>query len=106
MNKIIKSHQPNLEFSDHHFGHIKYQIRWLKNLKLRRSLQLCCFIFLIVFGGTQLQAEDELEFDCLIEPHSVVDVSTFSDGVMAEVLVGRGDIIKKQLKQCKKVVGK
>ncbi len=78
MKKIIKSPQPNL-----------------KNIKLYRSLHLCCFIFLIAFGGTQLKAEDEVEFDCLIEPHSVVDVSTFSDGVMAEVLVGRGDIIKK-----------
>jgi len=64
--------------------------------KLIISLYRYCFIFLLVFGGTPLHAEDEFKFDCLIEPHSVVDVSTFEDAtIMAEVLVGRGDVIKK-----------
>lgn len=38
----------------------------------------------------------ELEgFDCMIEPHSVADVSTREEGVLEEILVKRGDIVRK-----------
>jgi len=33
-------------------------------------------------------------FDCLIEPHTVVDVSTRETGVLQELLVARGDTVK------------
>jgi len=42
-----------------------------------------------------LQAEELSAYDCLIEPHAVVDVSTREDGVMEEIAVKRGDVVKK-----------
>ena len=55
-----------------------------------------CVAALVLMGICQVQAAEELsDYDCLIEPHSVVEVSTLEDGVMAEIAVVRGDIIKK-----------
>lgn len=43
----------------------------------------------------QAHAEELSAYDCLIEPHAVVDVSTREDGVMEEIAVKRGDVVKK-----------
>ena len=40
-------------------------------------------------------AADYSGYDCLIEPNAVVDLTTREDGVIEEIAVGRGDIIKK-----------
>ena len=40
-------------------------------------------------------AQSPSAYDCLIEPHSVVEVSTREEGVMEEIAVGRGDVVKK-----------
>jgi len=34
-------------------------------------------------------------FDCLIEPHAIVDVSTRQAGILEEIIVKRGDVVKK-----------
>jgi RND family efflux transporter MFP subunit len=43
----------------------------------------------------ELKAQDLSGFDCMIEPHSVVNVSTRAEGVLEEILVKRGDIVRK-----------
>lgn len=60
-----------------------------------KGLQLGCSIILAGGWISQVQAEEFSGYDCLIEPHSVIEVSTMEDGVMAEILVTRGDVIKK-----------
>ena len=40
-------------------------------------------------------AQDLEGLDCMIEPHSVADVSTREEGVIEAILVKRGDIVKK-----------
>jgi RND family efflux transporter MFP subunit len=60
-----------------------------------KGLQLGCSIILAGGWISQVQAEEFSGYDCLIEPHSVVEVSTMVDGVMAEIVVTRGDVIKK-----------
>ena len=39
--------------------------------------------------------DDQVGFDCLIEPHSLIDVSTREEGIVDQVSVSRGDIVKK-----------
>ena len=62
------------------------------------------FFFLVVLGlaaslevGAAL-AQDastaESQYDCLIEPKSVVDLGTAEEGVISQVLVDRGQIVK------------
>lgn len=49
-----------------------------------------------VLGAAQTLSAQELSgFDCMIEPHSVSDVSTREQGVIEELLVQRGDLVKK-----------
>ena len=60
-----------------------------------KAIQLSCSVVLAVGSGFPVQAAELPDYDCLIEPHSVVDVSTLEDGVMAEIAVTRGDVIKK-----------
>ena len=56
-------------------------------------------VSLAVFGtlaqGNYLQAQELAGFDCMIEPHSVTDVSTQAEGVLDKILVKRGDIVRK-----------
>ncbi len=49
---------------------------------------------MLAMGGDP-QAQDLSGFDCMIEPHSVTDVSTRAEGVLEEILVKRGDIVRK-----------
>src|SRR5688500_5318124 len=61
-------------------------------------------IFALAVGGAVVMgvdaqssgtAPDLTGLDCMIEPHSVADVSTREEGVLEQVLVKRGDIVKK-----------
>ena len=57
-------------------------------------------ILAIVAGSAALFSAtgngQELEgFDCMIEPHSVANVSTREEGVLEELLVKRGDMVRK-----------
>ena len=45
--------------------------------------------------GANALAQDLSGLDCMIEPHSVADVSTREEGVIEEILVKRGDFVKK-----------
>lgn len=49
---------------------------------------------MLALGG-DLRAQDMSGFDCMIEPHSVADVSTREEGVLEKILVKRGDIVRK-----------
>jgi RND family efflux transporter MFP subunit len=44
--------------------------------------------------GSAAHAQSLTGLDCMIEPHSVSDVSTREQGVLEEVLVKRGDMVK------------
>jgi RND family efflux transporter MFP subunit len=48
----------------------------------------------VAISGTA-SAQDLTGMDCMIEPHSVADVSTREEGVIEAILVKRGDIVKK-----------
>jgi RND family efflux transporter MFP subunit len=41
------------------------------------------------------RAQDLSGYDCMIEPHSVTELSTREEGVLEKVLVRRGDIVRK-----------
>ena len=57
---------------------------------------ICVFaVFGVLTLGGDPQAQDRSGFDCMIEPHSVTDVSTRAEGVLDEILVKRGDIVRK-----------
>jgi RND family efflux transporter MFP subunit len=49
----------------------------------------------LVLSAGALEAQQLSNLDCLIQPHSVSDVSTREQGVLEEVLVERGDVVKK-----------
>lgn len=51
--------------------------------------------FTVMVAGADLRAQELSGFDCMIEPHSVADVSTREVGVLEKILVKRGDIVKK-----------
>jgi RND family efflux transporter MFP subunit len=48
----------------------------------------------LLFGDATL-AQSLSNLDCMIEPHSVSDLSTREQGVLEEILVKRGDLVKK-----------
>ena len=48
----------------------------------------------LVLAGDVL-AQDLSGLDCMIEPHSVANVSTREEGVLEEILVKRGDVVRK-----------
>jgi len=49
---------------------------------------------LLLLGGDVL-AQELSGLDCMIEPHSVTNLSTREEGVVDEILVKRGDVVKK-----------
>ena len=62
-----------------------------------RKIQLICglAIFGVTVPGGDPQAQDISDYSCMIEPHSVTELSTREEGVLEEVLVRRGDIVRK-----------
>jgi len=62
----------------------------------RRQLALVCpLVAILVLGGSRsVGAQTLSDFDCMIEPHSVADVSTREEGVLEKILVKRGEIVK------------
>lgn len=46
------------------------------------------------YESSELEADYQDNFDCLIEPHAVIEVSTREEGIVDEVAVSRGDIVK------------
>lgn len=58
--------------------------------------------FIVVFPGVALGCaldaacgKELAGFDCLIEPQTLVEVSTREEGILEELLVGRGDMVKR-----------
>jgi len=63
--------------------------------KMCKVFLTCCLMMVAGGWAVQTAAADYSGYDCLIEPNSVVDVTTREDGVIEEIAVGRGDMIKK-----------
>ena len=59
---------------------------------------ICPFFGLTILSmlalGTVSEAQELAGYDCMIEPHSVSDVSTREQGVLEKITVKRGDIVK------------
>lgn len=63
-------------------------------MAVRQNLLAFGFSILgVLTAGPDLQAQELTGLDCIIEPHSVVDVSTREEGVLDEIVVKRGDIV-------------
>jgi RND family efflux transporter MFP subunit len=62
-----------------------------------RKIQLICGLafFGVMVPVGDPQAQDLSGYDCMIEPHSVTELSTREEGVLEKVLVRRGDIVHK-----------
>ena len=62
-----------------------------------RKIQLICglAIFGVMAPVGDPQAQDLSGYDCMIEPHSVTELSTREEGVLEKVLVRRGDVVRK-----------
>lgn len=63
--------------------------------KVYKEILRCCLLVSVGACAVPVGAEDYSGYDCLIEPNSVVDLSTREDGVIEEIAVSRGDVIKK-----------
>jgi RND family efflux transporter MFP subunit len=50
---------------------------------------------LVLAAGRSADAQTLSDLDCMIEPHSVANVSTREEGVLEKILVKRGDIVKR-----------
>lgn len=59
---------------------------------IQRRMAPAMLACLCAAGGAG--AEELAGFDCLIEPQTVVEVSTREQGILEELLVGRGDMVK------------
>lgn len=61
-------------------------------------VRTCRALGVAILAGTcalgRVHAEELGGFDCLIEPQTVVEVSTREQGILKEVLVNRGDMVK------------
>jgi RND family efflux transporter MFP subunit len=54
------------------------------------------FVAMIALAASRsVDAQTLSDFDCMIEPHSVADVSTREEGVLEKILVKRGDIVSR-----------
>jgi RND family efflux transporter MFP subunit len=49
----------------------------------------------VLFVHGAFAADNLAGFDCLIEPHSIIDVSTREEGILEALLVDRGDLIQR-----------
>ena len=54
-----------------------------------------CLLPLFVPALSQAQTDSDLNLDCLLEPYMTVNLGTPVPGVLASVLVERGDVVKK-----------
>ena len=65
------------------------------NALRKTNLTFGLAFFGLVLAAGELRAQDISGYSCMIEPHSVTELSTSEQGVLKEVLVRRGDIVKK-----------
>lgn len=64
--------------------------------KLRKIHLICGLAILgVTVARSDLQAQEFSGYSCMIEPHSVTELSTREEGVLEEVLVRRGDVVRK-----------
>jgi RND family efflux transporter MFP subunit len=52
-------------------------------------------LIVVLLSSRVVHAQSLANLECMIEPHSVSDVSTREQGVLEEILVRRGDVVKK-----------
>jgi len=58
------------------------------------QIPLCCVLSVGLVTGTMAQSAVINEFDCVIEPHMVVDLSSRVDGIVESIAVQRGDFVE------------
>lgn len=61
---------------------------------MRLHVLACSLSFLAPVSAVYAQASEGKFFDCLIEPAMVVKLGTPVEGIVAEVLIDRGDVVK------------
>lgn len=61
-------------------------------MQTRKTYRVLIAVGALVLSGAEAAGEAP-EFDCLIEPHMVVELSSRVDGIIEEMLVDRGDQI-------------
>lgn len=66
-------------------------------MRIGSNVRSCGLLFIggLVLSGNSALAQELTGLDCMIEPHSISDLSTREEGVLEEVLVQRGDIVSK-----------
>ena len=65
----------------------------IQDFRLRSARAVVIFSGLCAVWGAQ--AEELAGFDCLIKPQTVAEVSAREEGILQELLVGRGDLVVK-----------
>ena len=65
-----------------------------RDCRIRRERALVLAIAITSWPLAGLADEELGGFDCLIEPQTVVEVSTREQGILEEILVARGDLVK------------
>ncbi len=64
----------------------------IQDLRLRSAVGVMILSSLCTVWGAH--AEELAGFDCLIKPQTVVEVSAREEGILQELLVGRGDLVE------------
>lgn len=60
-----------------------------------KNTGICVLAGLAAVTALPVLSDELSDYDCLIEPHAVVEISTREEGVMEEITVKRGDFVKK-----------
>jgi len=66
---------------------------------MKRQFLIGCSLSLLATAGLAAQGAGKNamseEYHCVIEPHEVADVGSQAEGILSEVIVERGDLVKK-----------
>jgi len=67
--------------------------------RMSRQIRLCCLLSVGLVSVAMAQSGGSgaggiSEFDCVIEPHMIVDLSSRVDGIVESIAVERGDIVE------------
>lgn len=67
----------------------------MKMLNLKTCLKLSVTVFSLLFFESATASDDITDMNCVIEPESTVEVGSQDEGILSEVIVKRGDRVKK-----------
>lgn len=66
-----------------------------RNALLRQYVRPTALVFAVVANAMTAFASEQPELDCVIEPSEIAELSSSVRGIMSEILVERGDWVKK-----------